>query len=197
MLVTGALSNINKMAYFCVRAQCMLLFLVLAGNSTRFRILRSYTLLLKSPVLMHSCLPTSYIAESKMVALSSLFPSHTNTLPPYVLHQNCFWTQMLPQWSQQSSSNVSNTRRHMKQKCRETERAERYRSSGHRSVRRKRREEHRNKRDEDKSNHKTSNIHSWVWEGGREVKGVWESIAYTHWYVFSVIIIPLTTFSIS
>ena len=85
----------------------------------------------------------------------------------------------------------------MKQKCRETERAERYRNSGHRSVRRKRREEHRNKRDEDKSNHKTSNIHSWVWEGGREVKGVWESIAYTHWYVFSVIIIPLTTFSIS
>ena len=34
----------------------MLLFLVLAGNSALFRFLCSYTLLLWSPTLMHSCL---------------------------------------------------------------------------------------------------------------------------------------------
>ena len=85
----------------------------------------------------------------------------------------------------------------MKQKCRETERAERYRSSGRRSVKRRKREEHRNKRDEDESNHKASTIHTSAGCGREGGKGVWESIAYTHWYVFSVIIIPLTTFSIS
>ena len=37
------------------RVQCMLLSLVLAGNSARFC---SYTLLLKSPVLMCSCFST-------------------------------------------------------------------------------------------------------------------------------------------
>ena len=39
-----ALSNINKIAYFTQHAQCMLLFLVLTGNSTWFRILHSYML---------------------------------------------------------------------------------------------------------------------------------------------------------
>ena len=48
------LSNINKMAYFTQYVQCVLLILVLAGNSTRFRILSSYMLLLKSSVLMCS-----------------------------------------------------------------------------------------------------------------------------------------------
>ena len=33
----------------------MLLFLILAGNSAPFRFLRSYTLLLQLPILMHSC----------------------------------------------------------------------------------------------------------------------------------------------
>ena len=55
----------------------------------------------------------------------------------------------------------------MKQKCRETERAERYRSSGHRSAKKRRREEHRNRRDGGEHNLKASNIHSWVWEGGQ------------------------------
>ena len=50
-LVTCALSNINKMGYFYAHAVRVLLFLVLAGNSIQFRILRSYTLLLKSPAL--------------------------------------------------------------------------------------------------------------------------------------------------
>ena len=50
-LVTCALSNINKMACFYARAQCVLLFLILAGNSAQFRISCSYTLLLKLPVL--------------------------------------------------------------------------------------------------------------------------------------------------
>jgi len=50
-LATCALSNIN---YFTQRAQCVLLFLVLAGNFARFRILHSYTPLLKSPVLVSS-----------------------------------------------------------------------------------------------------------------------------------------------
>jgi len=40
--------------------QCVLLFLVLAVNSGRFRILRSYTLLLKSPVLMRSWHPFTW-----------------------------------------------------------------------------------------------------------------------------------------
>lgn len=61
----------------------------------------------------------------------------------------------------------------MKQKYRETERAERYRSSGHRSAKKRRREERRNRRDEDENNLKASNTHSWVlWEGGGEVKDV-------------------------
>ena len=56
----------------------------------------------------------------------------------------------------------------MKQKCRETERAERYRSSGHRNAKKRRREEHRNRRDGDEHNLKASNTHSWVlWEGGQ------------------------------
>ena len=45
------LSNINKMAYFYAACKCVLLNLVLAGNSAQFQI---YTLLLKSPNLMHS-----------------------------------------------------------------------------------------------------------------------------------------------
>ena len=47
-------------------AQCMLIFLVLVGNFAQFRILRSYMLLLKSPVLMCSwysiwCLASSVV----------------------------------------------------------------------------------------------------------------------------------------
>ena len=45
------LSNINKMAYFYAACKCVLLILVLAGNSAQFQI---YMLLLKSPTLMHS-----------------------------------------------------------------------------------------------------------------------------------------------
>ena len=41
-------------ALFLCSALCVLLFLVLAGNSAQFQTLRSYILLLKSPVLMHS-----------------------------------------------------------------------------------------------------------------------------------------------
>ena len=48
------LRNSKKMAYFTQYVQCVLLILVLAGNSTRFRILSSYMLLLKSSVLMCS-----------------------------------------------------------------------------------------------------------------------------------------------
>ena len=36
-------------------AQYILLILVLAVNSDRFQMLQSYTLLLKPPILMHSC----------------------------------------------------------------------------------------------------------------------------------------------
>ena len=46
------LSNIG----LCLRAAACYYFLVLAVNSDRFQILRSYTLLLKPPVLMCSCL---------------------------------------------------------------------------------------------------------------------------------------------
>ena len=38
----------------------MLLFLVLAVNSNQIQILRSYTLLLKPPILMHSCVWKGY-----------------------------------------------------------------------------------------------------------------------------------------
>ena len=55
------------MAYFCACAQCVTI-LVLARNSARFQVLCSYTLLCKSPVLMHS----QYIAISYMkTALSA------------------------------------------------------------------------------------------------------------------------------
>ena len=37
------LSNINKCLIFMQRVHCVLLFLVLAGNSARFRICLSYT----------------------------------------------------------------------------------------------------------------------------------------------------------
>ena len=53
MVVMCAFCN-NKKAYFTQHAQCMLLFLVLTGNFALFCILRSYTLLFQSPVLMHS-----------------------------------------------------------------------------------------------------------------------------------------------
>ena len=43
------------MAYFYTHAQCVLLFVVLTVNSVQFQILRRYTLLLKSPILMCSC----------------------------------------------------------------------------------------------------------------------------------------------
>ena len=39
------------MAYSYAYVQCMLLFLVLVGNCAWFRILHSYTLLLKSPFI--------------------------------------------------------------------------------------------------------------------------------------------------
>ena len=61
------LSNINKMAYFYARAQYELLFLVLVGNSAQFWILRSYTLLLKSPAVA-----TSYTYQ--MVTENKPFP---------------------------------------------------------------------------------------------------------------------------
>ena len=51
-------------------AQCVLLFLVLAESSSWFQILRSYTLLLKSPVLMCSCFS---------VASATNFKSETST----------------------------------------------------------------------------------------------------------------------
>ena len=54
------LSNINKMAYFYTACAYVLLFLVLVVNSTQFLILRSYTLSLKSPVLMRSWQSRSY-----------------------------------------------------------------------------------------------------------------------------------------
>ena len=41
---------------FSQLAQCVLLFLVLAGNSTLLRFLCSYMLLLQSSVLMRSCI---------------------------------------------------------------------------------------------------------------------------------------------
>jgi len=44
------------MAIFTQHAQCVLLFLVLVVISALFQILHSYMLLLKSPVLMRSCL---------------------------------------------------------------------------------------------------------------------------------------------
>ena len=54
-LVTCTLSNINKMAIFTQRVQCVLLYLVImVVKSAWFRILRSHTLLHKSPVLMRS-----------------------------------------------------------------------------------------------------------------------------------------------
>ena len=50
------LSNNAESLMSMQRAQGVLLFLVLVVNSTRFRILCSYTLLLYLPVLMRSCL---------------------------------------------------------------------------------------------------------------------------------------------
>ena len=57
-------------------AQCMLLYLVLAGNSARFWISDSYTLFLPPPVLMRSCThgytvytPTSQRGPSQAVSL--------------------------------------------------------------------------------------------------------------------------------
>ena len=49
------LATLTKWLISTQRAQWMLLFLVLSENSSWFRILRSYMLLLKSPVLMRSC----------------------------------------------------------------------------------------------------------------------------------------------
>ena len=43
------------MAISTQHVQCVLLFLVLAVNSAQFQILCSYMLLLKSPILMRSC----------------------------------------------------------------------------------------------------------------------------------------------
>ena len=73
------LSNINKMAYFYARAQYELLLLVLVGNSDRFRILCSYILLLKSPVLMRSCLWVCTYSFFFFVSLLSFLPPF---LPP-------------------------------------------------------------------------------------------------------------------
>ena len=42
------------MAYVYTQLHSMLLFLVVAVNSVQFQILRTYTLLLKLPVLMHT-----------------------------------------------------------------------------------------------------------------------------------------------
>ena len=47
----------------CVAVPYMLLFLVLAVNSARFRILHSYTLLLKLPILMHFWTTTLQVAD--------------------------------------------------------------------------------------------------------------------------------------
>ena len=51
------LSNITvtKWLISTQHVQCVLLYLVLVGKSARLHILQSYTLLLKSPVLMRYC----------------------------------------------------------------------------------------------------------------------------------------------
>ena len=52
------------LAQVCPLVISILLVLVLAGNSARFQILHSYTLLLKSPVLMRSCYSRSPALET-------------------------------------------------------------------------------------------------------------------------------------
>ena len=71
-LVMCMFSNIN-ISMQCV--QCVLLFLVLAVNSAQFQILCSYTLLLKSPALMHPQMTHSFhISDSQIpVAKSAHF----------------------------------------------------------------------------------------------------------------------------
>ena len=65
----------NKMAIFTQHVQCMLLFLVLTGNSAQFQILRSYTLLLKLPVPVCSCLHGNITIAQSTGKITSLLLS--------------------------------------------------------------------------------------------------------------------------
>ena len=69
------LSNINILYAVCA---VMLLFLVLVGNSAWFRILRGYTLLLKSPVLMGSCPHRWYLNHMPHIVLLAFIHLVTN-----------------------------------------------------------------------------------------------------------------------
>ena len=60
--------------------QCVLLFLVLVVNSAPFCILRSYLLLLKSPVLMRSCIPVQFSAYSFILVKYSAWQGGTTGL---------------------------------------------------------------------------------------------------------------------
>ena len=71
------------------RAQYMLLFLVMAVHSDWFWILCSYTLLLKSAILMHlawtSTLLTEVIASWNIIVKSCLASKHSSTVDIYYI----------------------------------------------------------------------------------------------------------------
>ena len=78
------------MAYFYAAcAQCMLPFLILAVNSAWFRILHSYMLLLKLPVLMHSCMHSFLISVG--ATLQSWIHDGTEMLFVRWRKENTFW----------------------------------------------------------------------------------------------------------
>ena len=99
-------------------AQCMLLYLVLAGNSARFGISDSYTLFLPPPVLIHT--ESKHVGGRGMLNTICIPPSPPNcgkTLTSLVSSQADIFQRFLPEFPSITSNSSKIPERETEIKC--------------------------------------------------------------------------------